>query len=88
MAAPPVDAGAVQDTLAVPLPALAVASFGAPGTVFGVTADEAPEAEPAPAALVAVTVNVYDVPLVRPVTVHEVAPVVVHVFEPGVEVTV
>lgn len=41
-----------------------------------------------PTALVAVTENVYDVPLVRPVTMQVVATVVVHVNEPGVEVTV
>ena len=71
MAAPPVDAGAVHDTtdwaLAFEVAATAV---GAPGTVAGVAAAEAAEAGPAPAALVAVTVNVYAVPLVRPVTVQ------------------
>jgi hypothetical protein len=48
--------------------------------------DVAVEAGPVPATLSAVTVNVYDVPVVRPVTVHDVA-VVVQVFPPGVAVT-
>jgi hypothetical protein len=38
-------------------------------------------------ALVAFTVNVYEVPTVSPVTAQVSAPVVVHVFEPGDEVT-
>ena len=37
------------------------------------TAVDGAEAAPVPLALVAVTVKVYGVPLVRPVTVHEVA---------------
>ena len=40
-----------------------------------------------PTAVVAVAVKVYEVPLVRPVTVHEVD-VVVQVAPPGVAVTV
>jgi hypothetical protein len=48
---------------------------------------DASEASPAPARFVAVTVNVYAVPFVRPATVHDVAPVVVQVFEPGDETT-
>jgi hypothetical protein len=59
---------------------------GAPGTVAGVTADETPELHPA--LLVALTVNVYAVPLVRPVTVQDVVLVVEQVSEPGDEVTV
>jgi len=43
-----------------------------PGTVEGTTAAEAADAAPVPLAFVAVTVNVYDVPLVRPDTVHDV----------------
>jgi hypothetical protein len=45
------------------------------------------EADPEPALFVAFTVNVYDVPLVRPVTVQLVVDVV-QVNEPGFEVTV
>jgi hypothetical protein len=43
---------------------------GAPGTVEGVAAAEAVDAAPVPDAFVAVTVNVYAVPFVRPVIVH------------------
>jgi hypothetical protein len=43
---------------------------GAPGTVDGVALAEAVEAAPVPDAFVAVTVNVYAVPFVRPETVH------------------
>ena len=87
-AAPPLLAGAVQDTtdwvFAAPV---ALTEVGAPGTVDGVTAADAVEAAPVPDTFVAVTVNVYEVPFVRPATVHEVV-AVVHVNEPGVEVTV
>ena len=61
--------------------------MGAPGTVAGTTAAEALEADPVPAAFVAVTVNVYEVPFVRPVTV-QLVDAVVQVNEPGEEVTV
>ena len=53
----------------------------------GVTAFDGLDAGPVPAAFVAVTVNVYDVPFVRPDTVHEVAGItggvalVVHVLD-------
>ena len=60
---------------------------GAPGTVEGMIAAEAVEADPVPAAFVAVTVNVYEVPLVRPVTV-QLVDAVVQVNEPGDDVTV
>jgi hypothetical protein len=58
MALPPLLAGAVQLTVALALPATAVTAVGAPGVDSGVTAAEAAEAGPVPAALVAVTVNV------------------------------
>jgi len=68
---PPVSAGADHDTtdetFAVDVAETAV---GAPGTVAGVAAAEAVEAAEVPEAFVAVTLNVYEVPLVRPVTVH------------------
>ena len=55
----------------------------------GVIAAELPEAVEVPAALVAVTVNVYAVPLVKPVTMAVVAdPTEAPVSPPGVEVTV
>ena len=56
MALPPVDAGALKVTVALPLPAVALTPAGAPGTVNGVTGLEAPG--PVPAAFVAVNVKV------------------------------
>jgi len=58
-----------------------------PGTVEGTTAAEAADAAPVPLAFVAVTVNVYDVPFARPLTV-QLVDAVEHVNEPGDEVTV
>ncbi len=67
---------------------VADAPVGAPGAVVvGTTALEAAEAGLVPAALVAVTVKVYEVPSVRPVTVHDVV-LVVQVLPPTDEVTV
>ena len=54
----PLEAGAVQETVALALAAVAVTLVGAPGTVAGVTELEAVLAEPVPTALVAVTVKV------------------------------
>jgi hypothetical protein len=54
----PLDAGAVQLTVACPFPATAVTPVGAPGTRAGVTGLEGSEAGPVPAALDAVTVKV------------------------------
>ena len=87
IAAPPFDAGAVHETSASVLPPVADTPVGAPGKVAGVTALEAVDAEPVPTLLVAVTVNVYAVPLVSPVTVADV-PAVVAVRLPGEDVTV
>jgi hypothetical protein len=70
MVEPPLLAGGVKVTVACALPAVAVPIVGAPGTVAGVTLLEAEEAGPVPTAFVAVTVNVYAVPLVSPVTVQ------------------
>jgi hypothetical protein len=58
MALPPVDAGAVHPTTADESPGVAVTDVGGPGVVAGVTAFDEAEEGPAPAALVAVTVNV------------------------------
>ena len=71
-------------------PALATADTlpGAPGVPTGVTDCEELEALPAPEPFVAVTVNVYAVPLVRPVMIQLVADDCVQVFPPGDEVTV
>ena len=68
IAAPPFEAGGVKDTVAWPLPGVAVPIVGAPGAPAGVTLT-VPEGGPLPAAFVARTVHVTVVPLVRPVTV-------------------
>ena len=71
---PPSLTGAVQLTSASASPAVAITAVGAPGTVLGVTAALSNDAGERPTTLVAVTVNLYAVPLVRPVTVRLVAP--------------
>ncbi len=64
------------------------AATTSPGTYAnGVTAVDAADDTLLPTALVAITVNVYGVPFVRPVTVHD-RVVVVHVRAPGDDVTV
>lgn len=90
IAAPPSDVGAVQLTEIWPLPTWVDTEVGAPGAVgaFGVTAVEAVDGELVPTEFVAVTTKVYAVPFVSPVTVQLSDPVVVQVFDPGVEVTV
>jgi len=87
MALPPLNP-AVHDTETEVSPAgVATTLVGGSGTVAGVTAFDALDAGPAPAAFVAVTVKVYSVPFERPVTVTV---VVLDVAEtlPGEEVTV
>ena len=88
MAAPPVEVGAVKLTVACPCPAVAETLVGAPGTVaLGVTLLEAVEVLEVPTEFVAVTVKVYAVPFVSPVTVKgEPAPLTEKL--PGLEVTV
>ena len=76
MAELPVDEGAVQDTTTCAFPDVPDTPVGAPGTAAGVIAEEAVDADPVPTALVAFTVNVYEAPLVRPVTVQLVVAVV------------
>lgn len=49
-------------------PGEALTALGAPGTVRGVTGADGADAVPGPAALEAVTVKAYAVPLVSPVT--------------------
>jgi hypothetical protein len=82
-------AGAIHDTTdwvdSNDVPATPV---GAPAITDGITVFDGSDALLIPARFVAVTVNVYSVPLVRPVTVQVVAVVVVHVRPPGLEVTV
>ena len=59
MALPPLDAGAVHDTVDDAFaPDDAVTDVGAPGVVAGVAAFEGAEPDPAPTELIATTVNV------------------------------
>ncbi len=58
MAAPPLEAGAVQVTVAEALPPVAVPMVGAPGTVAGVTELDAPDWAPVPTLLMAATLKV------------------------------
>lgn len=63
-------------------------AFGTAATgADGVTAAEGELAALEPAALVAITVKVYAVPFVSPVTAHDSAPAVEQVKPPGDEVT-
>jgi len=84
---PPLDAGADHDTVTCPTSGTKVVIVGAPGTVYGVTEEDAVDALELPALLVAITVNVYGVPLLNPVTVALV-PDEVAVILPGLDVTV
>jgi hypothetical protein len=71
IAAPPFEDGAVHDTTDWPFALeLAETEVGAPGTVDGTAAADAAEAAPVPMAFVPVTLNVYEVPLVSPVTMQ------------------
>src|SRR4051812_11109660 len=79
--------GGVKLTSAVALPRTALTSVGAPGRLAGVTASLAADSGESPLALVAWTVNVYEMPLVRPVTTHGL-PGQVAVRPLGLEVTV
>ena len=81
--APPLDAGVVQFTVTDVALATATAPIvGAPGTVTGVIAADATDATDVPAVFVAVVLNVYAVPFVKPVTIHEPdAPVTVQPVE-------
>jgi hypothetical protein len=70
IAVPPLLAGAVNVTVALlVVPAVAVPMVGAPGIAKVVTLALDDEATLVPTALVAVTVNVYAVPVVKPFTV-------------------
>jgi hypothetical protein len=86
IADPPLFTGGVKVIVASPLPRTAVTLVGAPGVVAGVIELLVGDEEPVPFAFVAVTVKVYVVPFVRPVTViGESVPVAVC---PRFEVTV
>ena len=65
--------GAVNETTAPPSKALADTDVGAFGIVDGVTALDAVEANEVPIPFVAVTLNVYGAPLVKPVTLQVMA---------------
>jgi hypothetical protein len=80
--------GAAHVTVACRSPGAAVTLVGAPGGPVGLTVLDGADAEPVPIAFVAVTVKVYAVPLVSPVTVAVRAPVVLDVNPPGEDVTV
>ena len=81
IAAPPVEAGAVHDTTDdASLAEVAVTRVGTPGTVDGTAAAEAAEATDVPFTFEAVTVKVYDLPLVRLLTTHDVAVRAMHVY--------
>jgi hypothetical protein len=85
--APPFEVGAVQETTDCPFTFdVARTVVGAPGTVDGTAAAEAAEATDAPLTLLAVTVNVYDLPFVRPLTKHEVAVSATQVYPTTVKV--
>src|SRR3954451_2706193 len=81
MSLPPSEAGTLQPRSTELLPATASTDAGASGRVaadrLGVTAADAGESAPVPTPLIAATLNVYAVPLVRPPTTLLVAPVVV-----------
>ena len=68
IALPPSEAGAVQSSLTRPLPGVNVKLCGTLGTVTGVAVASL-EAGPSPMGFLARTLNLYMVPLVRPVTV-------------------
>jgi len=83
----PVPAATV--TTADATPPTAVGAGGVPGIAgWGITAFDAVEAPDVPPPFVAVALNVYDVPLVKPATVQlPEEPVTEHVRDPGVDVT-
>lgn len=87
IAEPPFDAGAVNEIVACAFPGLPVPIVGAPGTVRGVTVT-LPDAAPVPCALVALTLHVYCVPFVIPVTLTGLADAVAVCADPVVGVHV
>ena len=68
---PPSFVGAVHVNETCVLPAVPDTDVGAPGVVTGVTPDETIDVAPVPAALIALTRNVYAVPFTKLVTVCE-----------------
>jgi len=86
IADPPVDDGASQVTRADASREVATTEVAAPGAAAGTTTPDGTDVAPEPTSFTAATVNVYAVPFVRPVTVHDVV-AVVHVNPPGEDVT-
>jgi hypothetical protein len=68
IALPPFEEGAVQDTVALAAPAVALPIVGAPGVAIGVTDPDAADSGPHTVTPRAATVQVYAVPAVPPVT--------------------
>ena len=66
----PLSGGAVQLTTASASPAVAITCVGASGAAAGVAVSAAAVTALAPAALLAVMVNEYAVPLDKPVNTH------------------
>ena len=88
MIAEPFDAAAFHVTVALAFPPVTVPIIGAPGTPCRIELDSA-EGSPVPIAFVAVTTNVYGVPLIKPYTIALVAYEDVFAVNPsGIEVTV
>ena len=76
------------DTRTNPSPATTVGTAGTLGFAIGVTDADGSDAPEVPPSFVAVAVNVYAVPFVRPDTTHEPdVPTTVHVAPPGDAVT-
>lgn len=87
MGVPP-PTGGTTVTRADPAPAVTVALPGTPDA-DNTTADDAVDALDVPETFVAVVVNSYDVPAVRPLTTHDVAgAVTTHEPPAGTDVTV
>ena len=82
---PPSEEGGEKETVACESPEAAETLWGAEGVVWGVAATVAEG--PVPAALIALTANVYAVPSARPVKVYVIVPVpietLVHMLPPS-----
>ena len=68
MVLPPLELGAVKWIVAEPTPAVAAPMMGAPGTEAGVTLLESAEATLSPITFLAMTLQLTDTPLLRPLT--------------------
>ena len=62
-------AGEENTTAISPFPAVIAGAAGRPGSAFGTTAADAGDDGPGPLPFVALTLHVYDLPFVNPVTV-------------------